>query len=74
VFFLASSLAQLLASQPAISGAAGFIRELSLQAHYDDTMLNGILRGEDVAYFILVMVAALFVTTIIVGTRRWRAA
>lgn len=74
VFFLAGSLAQLLASQPGISGASGFIRELSLQAHYDDTLLNGILRGEDIAYFILMMIASLFVTTIIIGTRRWRAA
>lgn len=74
VFYLAGSLSQLFASQPAIAGAAGFVRELSLQAHYDDTLLNGILRGEDIAYFILVMVAAIFITTMIIGTRRWRAA
>jgi ABC-2 type transport system permease protein len=74
IFFLAGSLSQLFAGQPALAGASGFVRELSLQAHYDETLLAGIVRAEDIAYFILVMIAAIFITTIIVGTRRWRAA
>jgi ABC-2 type transport system permease protein len=74
IFFLASILSQLVASQPAVAGAAGFVRELSLQAHYDETLLVGLVRAEDIAYFILLMIAAIFITTIIVGTRRWRAA
>jgi ABC-2 type transport system permease protein len=73
VFYLAAILSQLLAGQPALAGLSGFVRELSLPAHYNDTLLNGIVRAHDVAYFILLMVAALFITTIIVGTRRWRA-
>lgn len=52
---------------------ASFFRELSLQTHFGDTMLQGIIRGEDVAYFVLVIIAALFITTTIVGTRRWRS-
>jgi hypothetical protein len=35
-------------------------------------MLRGIIRLEDVLYFIFVIVGALFITTRIVETRRWR--
>jgi ABC-2 type transport system permease protein len=55
------------------SGAADFVRELGLQSHYDATMLNGILRVEDILYFVFMMIGALFITTRIVETRRWRA-
>lgn len=73
VLFLAGDLAQLLSSRAGLAGASEFIRTLSLPAHYQDTMLVGVLRGEDISYFILVMIFALFMTTLIVGSRRWRA-
>jgi ABC-2 type transport system permease protein len=53
--------------------AADFVREIGLQAHYNATLLNGIVRAEDIVYFILLMIGALFITTRIVETRRWRA-
>ncbi len=55
------------------SGLADFVRQLGLQAHYDSTMAQGILRAEDVLYFVFLMVAALFITVRIVETRRWRS-
>lgn len=73
VLFLADGVAVLVANQGIAAGASDFIRELSLQSHYQQTMLAGIIRGEDIAYFILLMIAALFLTTLIVGTRRWRS-
>ncbi|MGB1288304.1 MAG: ABC transporter permease [Aggregatilineales bacterium] len=73
VLLLAERVAELVASQPAISGAADFVRELSFPAHYDQTMLGGIIRAEDVLYFVLLMIAALFITTLLVSSRRWRA-
>lgn len=72
MLFLGTSLAQLLASSSAF--ASEFVRALSLTAHYQDSMLVGVLRAEDVAYFILLTILALFITTLIVGSRRWRAA
>jgi ABC-2 type transport system permease protein len=50
-----------------------FVRELGFQAHYDATMLQGVIRAEDVAYFILMIIGALFITTRIVEVRRWRS-
>jgi ABC-2 type transport system permease protein len=69
VLYLIGGAAQFTTNQT----AANIFRELGLQTHFSETMLQGILRGEDVAYFVLLMVAALFITTTIVGTRRWRA-
>lgn len=71
MLFLASGLAQLLASRS--SFASEFARAISLTAHYQDSMLVGVLRAEDVAYFVLMTVLALFITTLLVGSRRWRA-
>jgi ABC-2 type transport system permease protein len=73
ILFLASSLAQLLSTRAELGGLSEFIRTLSLTSHYQDTMLLGVLRAEDIAYFVLVIIFALFVTTLIVGSRRWRA-
>lgn len=52
---------------------AGFVRELGLQPHYNATMLRGIIRAEDIAYFVFMIIAALFITTRIIETRRWRS-
>lgn len=53
--------------------SASFIRELSFQAHYETTMLNGVVRAEDLIYFVFLIIAALFITTRIVEVRRWRS-
>ncbi len=51
---------------------ATIVRELGLQAHYN-TMQEGVVRAHDVLYFVFIIVGALFITTRIVETRRWRA-
>jgi len=48
------------------------IRQLSLQAHYSTSFLIGVIRFEDVVFFIGLIVATLFVTTRLVESRRWR--
>ena len=53
--------------------AADFARELGLSVHYDSRMLNGLLQAHDVVYFLILMGIALFITTLIVGSRRWRS-
>ena len=72
VFYLAtpfsSQVGELLGT-----GAADFVRELGLSVHYDSRMLNGLLQAHDVVYFLILMGIALFITTLIVGSRRWRA-
>lgn len=73
VLYLSDGVAIWAGGQELFRNATDFIRELSLRAHYQDTMLLGIVRGHDIAYFILLMLAALFITTRIVETRRWRA-
>ncbi len=73
VLYLAESAAISITNQPALAGAADFVRALGLQAHFNATLLNGIVRAEDIAYFILMIVGSLFITSQIVGTRRWRA-
>ncbi|MCB9450561.1 MAG: ABC transporter permease subunit [Anaerolineaceae bacterium] len=50
-----------------------FVREIGLSAHYDATMAVGVIRAEDVLYFVFLIIAALFITTRIVEVRRWRS-
>jgi ABC-2 type transport system permease protein len=73
VLYLAEFAAVWLSSQPGLAGAAGFVRELGLQAHYSATLAQGIIRAEDIVYFVFVIIGALFITTRLVETRRWRA-
>jgi ABC-2 type transport system permease protein len=74
VLYLAEIAAVWIAGQPnTTSAAADFVRELGLQAHFNATMAQGIIRAQDVAYFLFMMIGALFITTRIVETRRWRA-
>lgn len=76
VLYLAEVAANWFASLPGqtdTAGLANFVRELGLQAHYDSTLLNGVIRAEDILYFVLMIVAALFITTRIVEVRRWRS-
>lgn len=72
VLYLAENAASALSGGAATGTLANIVRELGLQAHYNATMLRGIIRAEDVLYFIFVIVGALFITTRIVETRRWR--
>jgi ABC-2 type transport system permease protein len=51
---------------------SGFIREIGLNGHYQTALVQGLIRAQDIAYFIFMIVAALFITTRIVETRRWR--
>ena len=65
-----SALANL---QNVSEGLGNFVRELGLQAHYQSTLAQGIIRAEDVIYFVFMMVGALFITIRIVEVRRWRS-
>ena len=71
VFFLMDQFAIIASGQ--FASLADVMRQLGFIPHFQTTMLVGILRAEDVLYFGLVVIAALFITTLIVGTRRWRA-
>jgi ABC-2 type transport system permease protein len=76
VLYLAEIAAGSIASLPDQNVAntlSTFVRELGFQSHYDSTMLQGVIRAEDVVYFILMMIGALFITTRIVEVRRWRS-
>ncbi len=74
VLYLAEVAAGAIGNLPNVNPNVGtFIRELGFQAHYDATMLNGVIRAEDVLYFLFMIVAALFITTRIVEVRRWRS-
>jgi ABC-2 type transport system permease protein len=51
---------------------ARLVRGLSLQGHFSTSFAAGLLRAEDVAFFAGVIFVALFVTTRIVESSRWR--
>jgi ABC-2 type transport system permease protein len=73
VLYLADVAAIALAGSGDLSWLSNFVRELGLQAHYDATLSRGILRAEDVLYFVLMIIVSLFITTRIVEIRRWRS-
>lgn len=73
VLYLAELAASWLANLQGVAGASDFIRELGLRAHYDITLARGIIRAEDLLYFAFLIIGALFITTRIVETRRWRS-
>lgn len=71
--YLTDIIAQWVSAQATTSTAlAEFVRELGLQSHFIP-MQNGVIRLEDILYFVFLMIGALFITTRIVETRRWRA-
>lgn len=72
VLYLADLATSWIAGQFGTS-IADFVRELGLQAHYNATLARGIIRAEDILYFVFMIVGALFITTRIVETRRWRS-
>lgn len=73
VMYLADLASGALAGQANLPGAAEFVRELGLTAHYDATMAVGIIRVHDILYFVILMVISLFATTLILESRRWRS-
>jgi ABC-2 type transport system permease protein len=73
VLYLTEIAAIWIAGQQTTSAAADFVRELGLQAHFTATLAQGVVRAEDIAYFVFVILGALFITTRLVETRRWRA-
>lgn len=73
VLYLAADLGNVFEGSLLAASVSSFIREIGLTTHYHATMLEGLLRAEDIAYFVLMIVVSLFITTLIVGTRRWRA-
>ncbi len=72
LFYLIGQLAILVDAQSTIAPLADIMRELAFTAHYQQTMSTGIIRAEDIVFFGLVIAVSLFLTTLIVGTRRWR--
>lgn len=72
--YLADALASVATDQQSQIGdtVGEFIRQLGLNTHYFN-LLDGIVRAEDIMYFVLLIVVALFITSLIVSTRRWRA-
>lgn len=48
------------------------VRALSLQAHYSTSFLIGVIRFEDMVFFVALITAMLFMTTRLVESRRWR--
>jgi ABC-2 type transport system permease protein len=70
VLFLANTASSALSTS--LPWLAEIVRELGLSAHYDATMAAGILRGEDVLYFVFLMILSIFITTLIISIRRWR--
>lgn len=73
VLFLGESAVIWASSQGFLTQVVDFIRELGLGAHYNATMLQGVIRAEDILYFVLLIIGSLFIATRIVETRRWRA-
>ena len=51
---------------------AEVIRSFSLQSHYSTSFLIGVIRFEDVVFFIGLIYGALFITTLLIESRRWR--
>jgi ABC-2 type transport system permease protein len=51
---------------------AEIVRQLSLQAHYSTSFLIGVIRFEDVVFFIGLIVVMVFITIRLVESRRWR--
>lgn len=49
-----------------------FFRQVGLNVHYQTAMRDGLIRAHDIVYYVLMVAGALFITTRIVETRRWR--
>ncbi|MFP4321172.1 MAG: ABC transporter permease [Anaerolineales bacterium] len=65
-------LAGLLPASIVSTEVAQALREISLQAHYSTSFVIGVIRVEDVVFYIGVMAVMLFVTIQVMESRRWR--
>jgi ABC-2 type transport system permease protein len=73
ILYLAEQGATALSTNSNMTIVANILRELSLTAHFNNFMAQGIFRLHDVLYFVFLIIGALFITTRIVEARRWRA-
>jgi ABC-2 type transport system permease protein len=48
------------------------VRQMSIEAHFTSSFLRGIVRAEDVFFYIALIAGCLFITTRLVEWRRWR--
>lgn len=53
--------------------AARIVRTLSLQGHFSTSFSTGIIRAEDIVFFVGIMMVMLFLATRAVEANRWRA-
>ncbi len=51
---------------------SNFFQEIGLNVHFTTGLANGLIRAEDIVYYLLMIVGAVFITTRLVETRRWR--
>lgn len=71
LFLFLADAASTLITNPLVGDV---MNQLTLSAHYQDTMLSqGLLRAIDLAYFLGLIAVCLFLATQILNSRRWRA-
>ncbi|MEL6152124.1 MAG: ABC transporter permease [Chloroflexota bacterium] len=51
---------------------ANFFRQIGLNVHFQTGLATGLVRAQDIAYYVLMIIAAVFITTRLVEIRRWR--
>jgi ABC-2 type transport system permease protein len=68
ILWLGDFAGQVIQNRP----VAEVIRTLSLQSHYSTSFLIGVIRLEDVVFFVGLIIVMLFITTRLVESRRWR--
>lgn len=76
VIAAASSLLDLFANSATgsfVTTARDVFSNLSLTAHYNSSMLNGLIRVTDIAYYVFLIALSLFLATRVLETRRWRS-
>ena len=72
IFLLAMWLGDNIGNIAANIDLANLIRQLTLQGHFSTSFAVGILRGEDVVYYVGIIGIALFIAVRLVESRRWR--
>lgn len=68
ILWLGDFAGQVIQNRP----VAEVIRTLSLQSHYSTSFLIGVIRLEDVVFFVGLIIVMIFITTRLVESRRWR--
>lgn len=68
ILWLGDFAGQVIQNRP----VAEVVRSLSLQAHYSTSFLIGVIRFEDVVFFVGLIVVMIFITTRLIESRRWR--